>query len=60
LNCILWNCFHINYSTSLLQELPCDQLIFIYPTFQFKICLRYKPYKLPTEIFTVVFFYSEL
>jgi len=26
-------------------------LIFIYHTFEFKICLHYKPYKFPTKTF---------
>jgi len=54
------NLFHISSSTSILQELSRDLLIFIYTTFEFRICLRYEPYTFQTQIFTVVFFYNEL
>ena len=53
------NCFQFTISTSMLQTLPCDLLIFKYPTFQFKILLRYKPYKFPTEIFVGMFFFIQ-
>jgi len=43
----------------MFQLLPCDLLIFIYPTFYFKILLLYKPYKLPTETFLGRFFYIQ-
>ena len=39
----------------MFQELSSDLLIFIYFTFEFKICLCYKPYKLSTEIISRVF-----
>ena len=44
----------------MLQEIRHDISNFLYTTFEFTICLLYKPYKFPTEIFKVMFFYINI